>query len=247
MDLLWETIYPPAKKPETWKDYTGHVLRTLKEGILELWDTFVEFIRVCIISRLCLIMEQFKVAFQMLMDNFHRHLVPSIYYLFEQFTTSIKTLGERFYEYVIVLYERCLHVADDVFQYSKFCTSTISTNCIYMFRNLWNHVTTWTILVYNYFSMFPSYKLCCLCVILVLIICCLIVLVYTFRKHKHTIRKTAKVAFDGTDKSVALSHSVDSDDEIMAVGDYLDGTYFFPKNSGKKSIYSCAKIRVLNT
>ena len=238
-------IYPQSK-PDTWMEYWQLVQEKSMEYVHTLRNTFIDLLNVYIIPALYMAVELFKVAFQILVDNFHRHLVPTVVYVVEQLKIYSAISGRILYEYTIIICDYCTHTGADVFKSLKYYAVVISSSCVQMIKNMWNQISTWTLFVYNYFSLFPLYKLFCLAIILVLIFCCLAMLIYTCKKHKQATKKFKTVSFK--DKNSKSMTSVESDDDFSrssGTGDCTKGIIAFLRAqrirsqliSSKKGIY----------
>ena len=197
MDWLRKTIYPPPES-STWTDTLQEILKTSTESLLTFWDAMMELVKVYLVPVFYLMVQQIKTVFQSLLDNFHRHLLPFVTYI----VGEMKTFAVYLFDFTAFLCVNCSTTAGDVVQFLKYHSAIVLANCIQLAKLFRDRLLAWLLCAYNYFSMFPTYKLFLMAVIIFLMVCCCVMLVNTCRNHKRITSKVQKVTFE--DKSDSL-------------------------------------------
>ena len=123
MDWLRDTIYPPTES-STWTDTLQNVLKTSAESLLTFRDVIMELIKVYLVPVFHLIVEQIKTIFQILLDNFYRHLLPFLTYLLGQ----IRTFAVYLFDVTASLCQNFLTTASDVVQFLKYHSTVVLAN-----------------------------------------------------------------------------------------------------------------------
>ena len=197
MDWLRKTIYPPTES-NTWTDTLQNALKTSAESLLTFRDVMMEVIKVYLAPVFHLIVQQIKTIFQILLDNFYRHLLPFLTYLLGQ----IRTFAVYLFDVTASLCQNFLTTASDVVQFLKYHSTIVLASCIQLSKLFWERFLAWLLYSYNYFSLFPTYKLYLMVVIISFMVCCFIMLVNTCRNHKRMTSQLQKVTYE--DKSESL-------------------------------------------
>ena len=202
MDWLRKTIYPPTES-NTWTDTLKNVLKTSAESLLTIRDVLMELIKVYLAPVFHLIVQQIKTIFQILVDNFYRHLLPFLSY----FLGEIRTFAVYLFDFTASLCQNCLTTASDVVQFLNYHSTIVLANCIQLAKLFCERSLTWLLYTYNYFSLFPTYKLYLMVVIIFLMVCCFIMLVNTCRNHKRMTSQLQKETYEDKNESLVPGDS----------------------------------------
>ena len=185
MDWLRKTIYPPTES-STWTDTLQNVLKTSAESLLTFRDVMTELIKVYFVPVFHLIGQQMKTTFQILLDQFYRHLLPFLTYLLEE----IRTFAVYLFDFTASICQNLLTTASDFVHFLKFHSTIVLANCTQLAEHFWKRFLACLLYAYNYFSLFPAYKLYLMAVVIFLMVCCFVMLVNTCRNHK---RRTSQL------------------------------------------------------